>query len=172
MQKVIFIDRDGVINHEVGYLHTISDFRFIDGVFDTTRALADKGFKLIIITNQSGIGRGYYTIDAFHTLTQWMLSQFRREYILISNVMYCPHAPDAGCDCRKPKPGMFIQANKLHGIDIEQSWMIGDKEDDVRAANNFGITNTILVESGHAINKEESNARYILPSIKEVNGVI
>jgi D-glycero-D-manno-heptose 1,7-bisphosphate phosphatase len=166
--KTIFIDRDGVINKEVGYLHKITDFVFIDGVFEACKHLQSLGYQLIIITNQSGIGRGYYTEDDFQTLTAWMLQEFNNNDITITDVFHCPHAPDEGCNCRKPQAGMFEQAQQRYDVDVSHSWMIGDKEDDIRAANNFGIFNTILVESGHAINKTSSNASYILPSIKDV----
>lgn len=172
MQKVVFIDRDGVINQEVGYLHKIQDFVFIDGVFDACNYLQNKGFKLIIITNQSGIGRGYYQQKDFDILTHWMLAEFRKNGVLISNIFHCPHAPDAGCSCRKPRTGMFESADKLHHIDKQHSWMIGDKEDDILAANTFGITHTILVESGHNIDKNSTKATHILPSIKDINGII
>jgi D-glycero-D-manno-heptose 1,7-bisphosphate phosphatase len=172
MQKVVFIDRDGVINQEVGYLHKIKDFVFIDGVFAACKYLQNQGFKLIIITNQSGIGRGYYQNKDYQILTNWMLQKFRDNGILISNIFHCPHAPNDNCSCRKPQTGMFEKANNLHKIDKQNSWMIGDKEDDITAANNFGIFNTILVESGHKINKHNTQAKFILPSIKAINGVI
>ena len=170
--KTIFLDRDGVINKEVGYLHKIQDFEFIDGVFDACLHFQALGYQLIIITNQSGIGRGYYDEDAFHVINNWMLEQFKNKRIEILDVFFCPHTPESNCDCRKPKPGMFNQANEKHNIDMEKSWMVGDKEADIQAANAAGIQNTILVKSGHAIDEKNSNAKFILDSINQVKEVI
>ncbi len=170
--KTIFLDRDGVINKEVGYLHKIKDFKFIDGVFDACLYFRSLGYQLIIVTNQSGIGRGYYNEDDFHIVNNWMLEKFSKKDINILDVFFCPHGPESDCNCRKPKPGMFNQANNKYGIDMKNSWMIGDKEADVQAAKTAGIQNTILVKSGHAIDEENSKAEFILDSIGQVKTVI
>jgi len=170
--KTIFLDRDGVINKEVGYLHKIKDFKFIDGVFDACLYFRSLDYQLIIVTNQSGIGRGYYNEDDFHIVNNWMLEKFSKKDINILDVFFCPHGPESDCDCRKPKPGMFNQANNKYGIDMKNSWMIGDKEADVQAAKTAGIQNTILVKSGHAIDEENSKAEFILDSIGQVKTVI
>ena len=153
--KTIFLDRDGVINKEINYLHKIDDFEFIDGIFDACLYFQSLGYKIIIITNQSGISRGYYTESDYQKVTQWMLDQFKYKNINILDIFHCPHGPDSTCDCRKPKPGMFLKAKAKHNTDMEKSWMIGDQELDVIAANSAGIDNTILVRSGHRI--DESN---------------
>ena len=171
-KKVVFLDRDGVINKEVGYLHKIKDFQFIDGVFDACLHFQLLGFKLVVITNQSGIGRGYYSEDEFHTVNNWMLEQFSARGIDVLDVIFCPHGPESGCDCRKPKPGMLTQASKKHSINMEDSWMIGDKEADITAANAAGIQNTILVKSGHAIDENNSKASFVLNSIEQAKTVI
>jgi len=171
-KKVVFLDRDGVINKEVGYLHKIEDFQFIDGVFDACLNLQSLGFELVVITNQSGIGRGYYSKDEFHTVNDWMLQQFNNQGVNILDVFFCPHGPEDGCSCRKPKPGMLLTAKEKYDIDMSQSWMIGDKEADVSAANAAGINNTILVKSGHDIDEENSNTKYVLDSIKQAQTVI
>lgn len=166
--KIVFLDRDGVINKEVGYLHKVADFEFIEGVFDACQYFQSLGYQVIIVTNQSGIERGYYTEEDFHIVTDWMLKQFKHNGIEVLDVFYCPHGPESDCSCRKPKPGMFIQADGKHHIDMSNSWMIGDKEADIQAANSAGISNTILVKSGHEINEESSKAKFILDSIKQV----
>jgi D-glycero-D-manno-heptose 1,7-bisphosphate phosphatase len=170
--KTVFLDRDGVINKEVGYLHKIQDFEFIDGVFEACLYFQSLNYQIIVVTNQSGIGRGYYDEDDFHIINNWMLGQFKNKGIEILDVFFCPHDPESNCDCRKPKPGMLNQANEKHNIDMEKSWMIGDKEADVAAANSAGIKNTILVKSGHTIDEENSNARFILGSIDKAKEII
>jgi len=170
--KTIFLDRDGVINKEINYLHKIGDFEFIDGIFDACLYFQSLSYKIIIITNQSGISRGYYTEDDYQKLTQWMLNQFKCKNINILDVFHCPHGPNSNCDCRKPNPGMFFKAKAKYNTNMTKSWMIGDKEVDVIAANSAGIDNTILVRSGHRIDDSNSNARIILDSILQTKQII
>ena len=163
--KTIFLDRDGVINKDINYLHKIDDFEFVDGIFDVCLYFQSLGYKIIIITNQSGISRGYYSHSDYQKVTQWMLDQFKYKNINILDVFHCPHGPDSTCDCRKPKPGMFLKAKDKHNTDMEKSWMIGDKERDTIAANSAGIDNTILIRSSHRVDEPNSNAKIILDSI-------
>ena len=170
--KTIFLDRDGVINKEVNYLHKIEDFEFIDGVFDACKYFKNLGYKIIVISNQSGISRGYYTKSDFQIITNWMVAQFNNNGINILDVFHCPHLPNSNCKCRKPKPGMLFTAQKKYNINMNKSWMIGDKEIDIIAANNASIDNTILVRSGHKINEKDSNAKFILDSITRAKNVV
>ena len=166
--KVFFVDRDGVINKEVGYLHEISKFEFIEGTIDGLKTIINKGYKIIIVTNQSGIGRGMYDINAFEILNDWMLKKFESKGVKILDVFFCPHSPNENCSCRKPKPGLFLEAQKKFNIDMEQSWSIGDKETDVEAASLSGITNTVLVRSGHKINETTSKSNFIIDSLANI----
>ena len=170
--KTIFLDRDGVINKEVNYLNKIEDFEFIDGIFDACLYFQNLGYAIIIVTNQSGITRKYYTENDYQKVTKWMLRQFEDNGIEILNVFHCPHGPESTCECRKPKPGMFLKAKDKHNTDMEKSWMIGDKERDTIAANSAGIDNTILVRNGHRIDEFNSNAKIIINSIRQAKQII
>ena len=170
--KTIFLDRDGVINKEVEYLFRIADFKFNEGVFDACLYFQNLDYKIIIITNQSGIARGYYSERDYLELTKWMLDQFNVKGISILDILYCPHGPESTCDCRKPKPGMLIEAKNKYNISMKDSWMIGDSESDIKAANAAGIFNTILVRSGHLIDESNSNSKFTIDSIKQSNEVI
>ena len=134
MNKAIFLDRDGTINVEKHYLYKIQDFEFLPGVIDALKQLQQAGFLLIVITNQSGIARGYYTEEDFQKLNDWMVSTLRKQGVTIADVYYCPHLPDAqvsayrkDCNCRKPKLGMYEQAILDYNIQIGHSYAIGDK---------------------------------------------
>tara|TARA_B100000795_G_scaffold255565_1_gene227300 strand:- start:1520 stop:2047 length:528 start_codon:yes stop_codon:yes gene_type:complete len=164
--KTIFLDRDGVINKEANYLFKIGDFEFIDGIFQACRHFQRLNYEIVVVTNQSGISRGLYTIKDYELITEWMLNQFLKNGVGILDVFSCHHGPSSNCICRKPKPGMFISADKKYNIDMNNSWMIGDKESDIQAAYNAGIKNTILVKSGHKIQETKSSAKFILDSIK------
>jgi len=170
--KTIFLDRDGVINKEISYLHKIDEFVFIDGVFEACQNFNKLGYQIIIVTNQSGISRGYFSEKDFQTITNWMLHQFEINDVNILDVLHCPHSPESNCICRKPKPGMFIQAKKKHKINMAESWMIGDSERDIRAASLAGIKNTIIVKSGHKLEEDSSLAMFVLDSIINANQVI
>ena len=170
--KVIFIDRDGVINVEKEYLYKIEDFEFIEGVFESLHYLQSLGYKLVIITNQSGIGRGYYTREQYDMLTIWIKKQFLDQNIKIVEIFCCPHSPTEGCDCRKPKIGMIQQASKLIDIDYKNSWIIGDKSSDIETGLNANISNTIQVKSGHDFDESLSKALFIINSIKDVPTII
>ncbi|MDC0933505.1 HAD-IIIA family hydrolase, partial [Arcobacteraceae bacterium] len=134
--------------------------------------LQNLGYKLVIITNQSGIGRGYYTKEQYDVLTQWLKQEFLNNHVFISEIYCCPHAPDAECDCRKPKIGMIKQASKILNIDYSKSWIIGDKDSDIQTGLNAGITNTIQVKSGHHFDEKESKALFVINSIKDVLNII
>jgi len=170
--KAVFLDRDGVINIEKDYLYKIEDFEFIDGVFNSLKYLQDLGYKLFVITNQSGIGRGYYTKKDFDILTTWMLKEFETHDIKISQVELCPHNPDINCNCRKPKTLMIDNILKNYSIDLNNSWLIGDKSSDILCAKNAGIKNTIQVKSGHGFDINNSIANFIIPSIATLDSII
>ena len=170
--KTIFLDRDGVINKDVNYAYKIIDFEFNDGIFDVCIYLQNLGYKIIIVTNQSGIGRGLYSEKDYLKINQWMLNEFSLKSISILDTFYCPHKPNSSCDCRKPKPGMFFTAQKKYGIDMNHSWMIGDKETDIESANLAGINNTVLVRSGHKIDEMNSNSKFIIDSIEQSQDII
>ena len=170
--KTIFLDRDGVVNKEVRYLYKLSDFEFIDGIFDACLYLQKLGYEIVIVTNQSGITRGYYNENDYQKLTEWMLGQFNDNGINILDTFYCPHGPESLCECRKPKPGMLIEAKHKYNISMKDSWMIGDSESDIKAANAAGISKTILVRSGHLVDESNSNSKFTINSIKQSKEVI
>ena len=175
-KPAVFIDRDGVINVDHGYVHDEHDFEYIDGVFEATKALKDQGDMLGLVTNQSGIARGKFGEDRFLSLTQWMDWNFVDHGVEFDGFYYCPHHPEEGigeykqdCDCRKPKPGMFISARDFLKIDMEKSVMIGDKAEDMMAAEAAGVGTKILVRTGKPITEQgEALATVVLDSIAEV----
>lgn len=148
----VFFDRDGVINFDHGYVHKREDFDFIEGIFDVARYAYDQGYKLIVITNQAGIGRGYYTEEQFHELTDWMCQQFSTAGAPISRVFFSPCHPTAGLGkylkhdfSRKPHPGMILQAQKDLSIDLTRSVLIGDNSSDIQAGNTAGVGLNLLL---------------------------
>lgn len=145
MKKALFLDRDGVINEDTGYLHRPEDFRFKDGIFELCRAAKEQEYLLIVVTNQSGIARGYYSEEAYQKLTDWMRERFLEKGVRIDDIYHCPYyekgigeyavdSPD-----RKPNPGMFIKAKEQHDLDLSHSIAIGDRETDAEAARRAGI---------------------------------
>lgn len=170
MNKALFLDRDGVINKEKNYLYKIEDFEFIDGVFETCKYFQEKGYLIIIITNQAGIARGKYTEDDYEILTNWMIKEFEKNDIQISKVYHCPHHPDfsGDCECRKPNPGMILQAQRDFDIDLSQSILVGDKNSDIEAGINAGIKMNYLVETGHEIYENRFNVKILL-SLQEIS---
>jgi len=141
MNKALFIDRDGVINVDRGHVYSKEDFEFNEGVFDLCRGYADAGYLLLVITNQAGIAKGIFTEADFIKLTEWMISRFQEDGILISKVYYCPHHPDftGPCKCRKPQPGMILDAISEFDLDIKKCVLIGDMETDLEAGRRAGI---------------------------------
>lgn len=154
MNKALFLDRDGIINIDHGYVYKISQFEFMEGIFDLCNAAQSKGYDIYVVTNQSGIARGYYNINDFNELTAWMLDKFEENKIHIKDVYFCPHHPHKGinefnkeCLCRKPAPGMMIRASEQYDVDLDKSILIGDKPSDMEAAQNSGISIRILVNN-------------------------
>lgn len=155
-RKALFLDRDGVINVEKNYVCRIEDFEFLPGIFDLCTLAMRLGYRLVIITNQAGIGRGYYSEADYQRLTDWMLDEFRTRGIEIDRVYHCPYHPMAGIGeyrrdsfDRKPNPGMILQARDELGLDLCRSVMVGDKDSDIEAGIAAGVKcNLKLVPSG------------------------
>ena len=148
-QKALFLDRDGTINIEKNYVYKIDDFEFQPGIFELIRQYQDKGFLIFVITNQSGIARGFYSEKDFEILNNWMLDKFNSERIKITKVYYCPHHPEitGSCDCRKPKAGMIRQAIEQFNIRAVNSVLIGDKKRDILAGENAGIGKNLYIQN-------------------------
>lgn len=140
MNKAIFLDRDGTINADFGYVYRTEQLEFLPGAVEALRLFATHGYKLIVITNQSGIGRGYYTLADAEAFNRHMSRLLRAEGVDISDYYICPHAPGEACTCRKPQPQMIELAMAKHGIDPALSYMIGDKESDVECGLRAGVT--------------------------------
>lgn len=179
MNKALFLDRDGVINVEKNYVHRTEDFEFTDGIFELTEHYQKLGYLLIVITNQAGIGRGYYTEEDFQRLTEWMIQRFTDKGIVISKVYYCPDHPEHGIgkykresSRRKPNPGMILEAAEEFDIDLKNSILVGDKESDIIAGTRAGVGTTILLTR---YSQERTSASKVMPTIIDIlsnNGAI
>ncbi len=167
MQKAIFLDRDGVINIDKGYVYRKEDFEFCNGIFDALRHFLGLGYLLVVVTNQSGIGRGYYADEDFIFLTKWMLKELEEKGLKIAKVYHCAHAPEENCKCRKPETAMFEEAIREFGIDVKNSWMIGDKKSDIEAANGVGVENTIFIGSSC-----KSGAKFKVDNVCEIKEIV
>jgi D-glycero-D-manno-heptose 1,7-bisphosphate phosphatase len=138
LRRAVFLDRDGTLIVDVGYPRDPEAVRFLDGALDALRALQAAGFLLVVVSNQSGIGRGLITpaeAQAVHARFSALLAEAG---ITLDSAKYCPHGPDQGCDCRKPAPGMLLEAADELGIDLTASFMVGDKAADVEAGQRAG----------------------------------
>ena len=152
MQRALFLDRDGVINVDLGYVHRTEDFIFMDGIFDVVRAARINGYYVIVVTNQAGIGRGYYNETQFQELTDWMCLRFAEEKAWIDRVYFSPYHPTAGLGeykqdhvSRKPRPGMLVRAQSELEIDLSASIFIGDKLSDMEAGIAAGVGRNLLL---------------------------
>lgn len=155
MRKAIFLDRDGVINKDLGYVYKIKDFIFFEGVFEALKIFKKMGYLIIIVTNQSGIARGYFSALEYQSLTKEYLKVLLDNGIEISACYHCPHHPDFSeipynnCDCRKPKKGMFTRAIKEFNLDVINSIAIGDKIRDLKPAHDLGVLEKYLISSNN-----------------------
>ncbi|MCU7554220.1 HAD family hydrolase [Alteromonas sp. ASW11-19] len=152
--KALFLDRDGIINVDTGYVSKPQQVTFVAGIFEVIARFVAAGYTPVIVTNQSGIGRGMYTETDFHQLSEWMQSQFTRQGLPAIPVYYCPHHPTeaiAGylqsCACRKPEPGMILQATRDHGLALDESLLIGDSWRDIQAADAAGVSRKVFVST-------------------------
>ncbi len=163
MDKIVFLDRDGVINREIGdYVTSWSKFEFLPNVFEALKKLKENGFRIVIISNQAGVGRGLYTEGSLAQITAKMLERVQKEGARIDDVFYCIHRREEGCACRKPKPGMIKQAVLGKSFDPGSAFMIGDSEKDIAAARAAGV-NSILVLSGKAKTPKDAESFEIKP---------
>lgn len=143
--KALFLDRDGVINVDKNYVYKAQDFEFCAGIFALCALFLSKGYKIFIITNQSGIARGFYSEKDFENLSEFMCEGFEKRGVHITKIYHCPHLE--GCECRKPKPGMILQAQAEFDIDLANSIFIGDNVSDMEAGKNAGVKTLCLVNN-------------------------
>lgn len=175
-QKAIFLDRDGTINKYVGYLRTPEQFELLEGVGEAIRKINLSGYLAIVVTNQPVIARGEVTVDGLQQIHNKMETMLGKEGAYLDGVYYCPHHPDKGfageveelkivCECRKPKAGLLLQAAKDFNIDLSQSWMIGDSENDVLAGKNAGCKTALIGETDYGQNLQVTS---LFDFVKEI----
>ena len=146
----VFLDRDGTLIDDVGYPRDPARVRLVDGAAEALARLRQAGFRLVVVSNQSGIGRGLITEDEARSVHERFVSELERRGVRLDGVRYCPHAPEAGCDCRKPAPGLLLAAADDLGLDLDASFMVGDKSSDVEAGHRAGCQTILFTPDGRA----------------------
>jgi D-glycero-D-manno-heptose 1,7-bisphosphate phosphatase len=165
----VFMDRDGTIMHDADYCSDPKQVQIFPGVPETLRRLKDKGYKLIVITNQSGIGRGFFTVDQYRAVEAEVLRQLGAG--LIDGTYFCPDVPGQPSKCRKPAPGMVLQAARDHNIDLSRSFFVGDKEIDAECGRNANVR-TIRVQTGFDKITDRSRADWVAPDLPAAAQII
>jgi D,D-heptose 1,7-bisphosphate phosphatase len=143
--RAVFLDRDGTIAIDVPYCRRPEDFKLFPGTARAIKLFNEHGYKVIVITNQSGVARGYFDEDMLDRIHQKMRQDLTEDGARLDGIYYCPHHPDENCECRKPKPKMILQAADEHGIDLKQSFMVGDMPMDIQAGQNVGCRTVLLL---------------------------
>lgn len=158
LQRAVFLDRDGVVNVDLGYVHRVADFRFVPGSDAAMAQLQAAGWRLVIVTNQSGLARGLYSMADYERFTAHLHGRLADIGVRVDAVLHCPHLPDAAvdsyrldCDCRKPGPGMLLRAARELSLDLAASVIVGDRLTDVQAGRAAGVGRCVLVRSGHPL---------------------
>jgi len=177
-RRALILDRDGVVNHDTGFVHRVADCRFIDGIFAMTAAFATQGFALVIATNQSGIGRGLYGEAEFAMLMDWVKAEFAARGTPIDAVYHCPDHPTEGqgryrrdSACRKPRPGMLLQAAADLGLDLARSWTVGDQLRDMEAGRSAGVGTLVLFDpAASGVDRREDY--WIVPRLERVAALL
>lgn len=173
----LFLDRDGIINEEKDYVHRVEDFTFIDGIFDLCRSAMTAGMPIVVVTNQAGIGRGYYSEGQFLALTDWMQNRFFEQGVFIDAVYFCPFHPDHGVGKyrldsfdRKPNPGMILRARDELGLSLGNSILVGDKASDISAARAANLGMAVLLAPPHISISPQPDLQ--AGSLREINKLI
>lgn len=163
-KRAVFLDRDGTINVDKHYLYKITDFEYLPGIIKALEMMQDKGLAIVIITNQSGISRGLYSEKDYETLNKWMIADLQNHGISIAATYHCPHGPEEQCNCRKPRLGLFTKAACDLDLDIDRSFVIGDKERDVEICKTSGARGFIIYSNQ---TKKDGNIEHIQGGLYE-----
>ena len=169
MNRCVFLDRDGTIAKDVPYCPGPEQFELLPGAYEGIKKLNTAGFKVILVTNQSGIGRGYFTEDALGLVHEKMKADLAARGAHLDGIYYCPHHPDENCDCRKPKPKLILQAAEEHHIDLARSYFIGDTANDIAAGKASGCRTVLIAQKGQAI---QSQPDYVVNNFLEASKLI
>ena len=144
-RRYIFVDRDGTLIEDRGYAYEIDQYARIPGALEGLKLLVEDGYRIAIVTNQSGLARGYFSLEQYHAFDAHLRSDFETHGVPIDQTLYCPHLPTEGCACRKPAPGLLMQAEHELSADLSQSWVIGDKPSDIELAERAGCRSVYLL---------------------------
>jgi histidinol-phosphate phosphatase family protein len=164
----VFLDRDGTLTVDHGYTHRVEDYALLPGVADGLRLLAQAGYALAVVTNQSGLARGYFHPGDLENFHRHLTDDLSRQGVTIESALHCPHLPNAGCDCRKPAPGLLRRAERELAADLGRSWVIGDRHSDIDLAARAGCRGGVLVLTGSG---PEESAR-IPPSVPRARDLV
>ncbi|ALX13456.1 D,D-heptose 1,7-bisphosphate phosphatase [Burkholderia cepacia JBK9] len=178
-RKALFLDRDGVINVDYGYVHRQQDCVFVDGIFDLVRLANATGHQVVVVTNQAGIGRGYFSESQFVAFMDWMRRRFDERGARIDRVYFCPHHPVAGmgryrqaCACRKPQPGMLHDARRDLGLDLSASILVGDKRSDLDAGARAGVGRRFLFVGDRAGDADADPSAEVVARLADIGAAL
>lgn len=159
-RRAIFLDRDGTLNYDAGYTHKIADWHWKPDAIEALAKFQNNGWLLVVVSNQSGIGRGYYTLKQVKQLEAYIDAQLAQKNVQIAAWRYCPHLPEANCLCRKPKPGLILKAARQLNINLSRSWMIGDRLCDAEAGNAAGCQIGLVENQRFKVEQETAKVKW------------